>query len=200
MAIKFHVFDAVSLEEWMNQRCELAFSGRHEKAYDIVDSIDSRNVRIVRSILVSDEATIRELYVKYLDEGYEGVMLKDPNAMYTWKRSKAILKLKPFCTHEGVVVGWYKGGVGTKRENDFGGFEVKLPNGVVTRVGSGFTDALKSEINQQVDSYIGRIVECQAQPPLTEDGCMRFPVFLRFRSESDVAKEVIEIRNSLLAG
>lgn len=194
-----HVFDCVSLEEWKNQRCELEFSGRHEKAYDIVDMIKSKNVQIVRSILTNDEDALRDLYIKYLDKGFEGVMLKDPNAMYAWKRSKAILKLKPFCTHEGVVVGWYKGGVGTKRENDFGGFEVKLPNGVVTRVGSGFTDALKSEINGSVDSYIGRIVECQAQPPLTEDGCMRFPVFIRFRSESDVSKEVIEIRNSILS-
>ena len=193
----FHVFDAISNDDWVEEKSQLRFEDRIPQIDSIISTVNSQHVRRVATQKVSSEDEIFKLYSQFLSEGYEGVMIKDPGSPYQWKRSKAILKLKPFCTHEGVVVGWYKGGVGTKRENEFGGFEVKLPNGVVTRVGSGFTDSLKSEINtKNPDSYIGSIVECQAQPPLTEEGCMRFPVYIRFRDESDVAKEVLEVRDS----
>lgn len=191
--MNYHVFDAVSLEDWKTQNSNLEFSCRHEMANDIVKMINSFNIKIVESILIDTEQDLRKYYLKYLDEGYEGVMLKDPNAKYVWKRSKAIMKLKPVSTHEGVVVNWVEGKRGTKREGMFGGFTVLFPNGVTTNVASGFNDKLKAEVQLNgADSYIGKIVECEAQPPFTEDGRLRFPVFVRFRDKSDVAKEVLE--------
>lgn len=96
-------------------------------------------------------------------------------------------------------MGHYEGRRGTKREGLFSGFQVVLPNGVVTRVGGGFDDKLKASIQLEgPDGYIGRIVEIEAQPdPLTTDGLTydgkaRFPVFTRFRDPSDVDPKVIE--------
>jgi hypothetical protein len=74
---------------------------------------------------------------------------------------------------------------GSKREGLWGGFEVVLPNGVVTRVAGGFTDKLKAEINLDPDSWIGRIFEMKGQPDpqtgdgLTKDGKVRFPAYIR---------------------
>jgi ATP-dependent DNA ligase len=106
--------------------------------------------------------------------------------------------LKPYVTYEGVIVGWYKGRRGTKREGLFSGFNVVLSNGVVTRVGGGFNDATRAQIQLDgPDTWIGKIVECEAQPDpltkdgLTEDGKMRFPVYVRTRSEADVDPKVI---------
>lgn len=89
------------------------------------------------------------------------------------------------------MVGWYKASEATKRAGQFGGFRVLTPNGMVTRVGGGYSDKLKTEVNENPESWIGRIVECEHQPPFTPDGKMRFPVFCRFRSESDVDPKVL---------
>src|SRR5579885_1426837 len=132
-----------------------------------------------------------------MNEGYEGVMLKTLHTPYEWDRSKNILKLKPCVTYEGVIVGSYEGRKNTKREGQFGGFYVLLPNQVITRVGGGFNDALRGQIQTEgPETWNGRIAECEAQPdPLTKDGLtvdgkMRFPVYTRIRNANDVAKEV----------
>lgn len=189
----YHVFDCVSIDNWQTQENKSQFSSRNQAVNDLVKVIASDKVRAVPSTLINNEEELRSFYLKYLDEGYEGVMLKDPNAKYVWKRSKAILKLKPVSTHEGVVVNWVEGKRGTKREGMFGGFTVLFPNGVTTNVASGFNDKLKAEVQLNgADSYIGKVVECEAQPPFTDDGRLRFPVFVRFRDKSDVAPEVLE--------
>lgn len=125
-------------------------------------------------------------------------MVKDLKSKYSFKRSDSVLKLKPVTTYEGVVVSSYEGRRGSKREGLWGGFEVVLPNGVVTRVGSGFTDKLKAEINLNEESWIGKVVELEGQPDplthdgLTKDGKVRFPVYIRTRDFSDVDPKVIE--------
>jgi len=100
--------------------------------------------------------------------------------------------------YEGIIVGHYEGRRGSKREGLWGGFEVMLSNGIVTRVGSGFTDKMKAEINLNPDSWIGRIVEMEGQPDpltgdgLTKDGKVRFPVYVRERDSRDVDHQIIE--------
>ena len=133
-----------------------------------------------------------------MEDGFEGIMLKVLDAKYAFKRSKAVLKMKPVTTYEGVIVGHYLGGVGSKRESLWGGFNVMMPNGVMTRVGGGYTDVLKAEIGIEPDMYIGKIMEVEGQPdPLTTDGLtregkVRFPVFVRFRNENDVECKVVQ--------
>ena len=94
-------------------------------------------------------------------------------------------------------MGSYEGKRGSKREGLWGGFEVVLQNGIVTRVAGGFTDKLKSEINMDPESWIRRVVEMEGQPdPLTGDGLtidgkVRFPVFIRVRDPRDVDPRVL---------
>ena len=91
------------------------------------------------------------------------------------------------------MVGWHLSPDRTKRAGQFGGFHVLTPNGVVTKVGGGYTDALKQKIQDEgPDTYIGRIVECEHQPPFTADGKLRFPVFSRFRDPSDVDPKILK--------
>lgn len=189
----YHVFDIVPLSDWKLQKSGLEYSERLKILHDSFKSHPKQTkVQFVKNKNCANENEIKEFYLECLAEGYEGVMLKDESAKYQWKRSKSILKLKPVTTHEGVIVGWYNAKESTKRAGQFGGFNVLLPNGVTTRVGGGYTDEIKKRVQEECpDSYIGRIVECEAQL-LTQDGCMRFPVFSRFRDESDVDPNVIK--------
>lgn len=190
----YNVFDIVFLENWRKQEFDLSFEDRRFNLESVVNNlIKSDKIKLVPSTLINNENELRNFYIKYLNENFEGVMLKDPNAKYVWKRSKAIMKLKPVSTHEGIVVDWIEGKRGTKREGMFGGFTVLFPNGVTTNVASGFNDKLKAEIQLEgPDSYVGTIVECEAQPPFTDEGRLRFPVFVRIRNQKDVDPKIIE--------
>lgn len=194
--IVFHVFDGMPLQDWVAQCSELVLTQRLQYVRDVLEPIVGdtfSKVKLVGGVMVNNELQLLETYSKFMNMGYEGIMLKDQGAQYLFKRSSSILKMKPYTTYEGVIVGHYEGRNGTKNEGLFGGFEVLLPNGVITRVGSGFTDEARSEIHiTGPESYVGKIVEIEGQPDpmtkdgLTRDGKVRFPVFCRFRDVSDV--------------
>lgn len=195
----YNVFDAIMLKEWLTQEGVMGYGNRVGIVAQVVERVNSPCVCRVPHVLAQDEKQLLEFFQKCMDEGYEGVMLKTLGAPYVWKRSDNIRKLKPCVTYEGVVVGHYEGRRGTKREGLFGGFELLLPNGVVTRLGGGFSDVLKASIQLDgPDTYVGRIAEIEAQPDpmtpdgLTADGKARFPVFIRFRDESDVDPKVMQ--------
>jgi len=74
----------------------------------------------------------------------------------------------------------------------------------VTRVGGGFSDKMKAEIDLDPGSWVGKIIEMEGQPEpstsdgLTKDGKIRFPVFVRVRDERDVDQKVIEAGRKFL--
>lgn len=198
--IVYNVFDAMPLNDWINQDSTMPYAERVKLVLTVVDNCREPNapVKQVPHIMARNESELKAYFAKCMDEGFEGVMLKTLNTPYKFKRSDNILKLKPCVTYEGVIVGHYQGRRGTKREGLFGGFRVVLPNGIVTRVGGGFSDELKALIQLEgPDTWIGKIIEIEAQPDplttdgLTRDGKARFPVYVRTRSENDVDPSVI---------
>jgi len=200
--IVYNVFDAIPVDDWIAQETQLTLAQRcllaHEAVLATLDFEGRPCVRQVPHAIVNNEEELRDYFSRCMDEGHEGVMLKAPGAVYEWDRSRSIMKLKPCATFEGTVVSWYEGRRGTKREGQFGGFEVLLPNGITTSVGGGFSDVLRAQIQlEDPSSWIGRIVECEAQPdPATKDGLtvagkMRFPVFIRERSPADVDPAIV---------
>jgi ATP-dependent DNA ligase len=197
MAIKFHVFDAMLFDVWKSQDSCSDLEERVKLVTELVDMTDSPNVVAVVGVNVTNQYELLSVYSKFTEQGYEGVMVKDLDAPYVFKRTDAVRKLKPVATYEGVVVGHYLGNRGSKREGLWGGFEVLMPNGVVTRVGGGYTDKLKSEISVNPDAWLGKILEVEGQPDpqtsdgLTKDGKVRFPVFIRERDPRDVDPRVL---------
>jgi DNA ligase-1 len=110
-------------------------------------AIESENdhVFLHRQIRLSDdEAEARELLERYLagilDQGGEGVMIRDPSACWTPKRHSGILKYKPFLDDEAKVIG-FVAGEGGKTGNLLGhiGALIVEWNGVEFRLGTGMT-------------------------------------------------------------
>ncbi len=200
----FHVFDALHFSDWRDQHNDLELKDRVDLVAELVGQVASPVVVQVPGRLVNNKEELLDAYMADTDAGYEGIMLKDLDAPYLFKRSSNIRKMKPVATYEGIIVGNYEGKRGSKREGLWGGFEVVLPNGVVTRVAGGFTDKLKSEINMEPDSWIGRVVEMEGQPDpltgdgLTKDGKVRFPVFIRERDVRDVDPKVLSAGDTYL--
>ncbi|NBX84938.1 MAG: hypothetical protein EBQ95_04920, partial [Gammaproteobacteria bacterium] len=186
-------------EDWKNQNNSTILSKRIEKTAELIAQVQSPCIIHVEGSNISSHEELMNFYSQCMSKGYEGIMVKSINSSYAFKRSNSVLKLKPVSTAELMIVGHYKGTRGSKREELWGGFEALGVNGIVTRVGGGFNDKIRAEIQTGgPDSYIGNIIECEYQPdPLTADGFtvdgkLRFPVFVRFRDNSDVDDNLIK--------
>ena len=117
--------------------------------------------------------------------GYEGIMIKDPEAKYETKRTVAWLKQKPFIEVSLEVVNVEEG-----TGKNLGRLGALVCSGsddgkdITVNVGSGLSDALRDSIWSARDSVIGQIVEVRADAvTMNQDGTysLRFPRFLRFR-------------------
>jgi DNA ligase 1 len=129
------------------------------------------------------QARYKEINAKAIAGGYEGIMLKDPNAGYECKRSVAWLKLKPFIEVSLTVVATEEGT--GKNVGKMGALVCEgVDDGKAIRVnvGSGFTDEQRDEFwSCRVD---GQVVEVRADAVTqNQDGTysLRFPRFKSFR-------------------
>ena len=127
----------------------------------------------------------KEINAQAVAGGYEGIMIKDPEAHYECKRSVAWLKLKPFI-EVSLEVTAIEEGTG-RNEGKLGAFVCSGRDDgkdIVVNVGSGFSDSDRDSYWRERDAVIGNIVEVRADAiTQNQDGTysLRFPRFLRFR-------------------
>ena len=131
----------------------------------------------------SNYMRLGEIAREYIRKGEEGIIVKDINAPYEFKRSNYWLKFKNKDTIDVRITGRYKGESNTKYENTLGGLIVDY-NGSELRCGSGFTDEERDEIWKMGDSVIGMMCEISYMEE-TKTGSLRHPVFERFRFDLD---------------
>ena len=120
-----------------------------------------------------------------VEGGYEGVLIKDPNAPYKCKRTHAWLKAKPFIevTLEVTAV---EEGTG-RNEGRLGALVCAGQDDgkdIHVNVGSGFTDDNRSQFWNARNDVIGNLVEVRADAVTqNQDGTysLRFPRFKTFR-------------------
>ena len=117
--------------------------------------------------------------------GYEGIMIKDPDASYECKRTASWLKLKPFIEVSLSVVAIEEG---TGRNvGKLGAFICEGEDDgrkIQVNVGSGFSDSQRGDFYGNDGDIIGKIVEVRADAVTqNQDGTysLRFPRFKSFR-------------------
>ena len=127
----------------------------------------------------------KEINAQAVAGGYEGIMIKDPEAGYKCKRSVAWLKLKPFIEVSLTVVAVEEG-----TGKNIGRLGALVCEGkddgkdIIVNVGSGFTDSDRDSFWSSREELIGHVVEVRADAiTQNQDGSysLRFPRFLRFR-------------------
>ena len=148
------------------------------------------NVAVVGHELVdlnTDEGKVRykEINTQAIAGGYEGIMLKDPEAPYECKRSTSWLKLKPFI-EVSLEVKQVEEGTG----KNLGRLGALVCSGqddgkdITVNVGSGFSDDQRNSFWANRDNLLGQVVEVRADAVTqNQDGTysLRFPRFLHFR-------------------
>ena len=120
-----------------------------------------------------------------VEAGYEGIMIKDPDAKYECKRSTSWLKQKPFI-EVSLSITAVEEGTG-RNVGRLGALVCEgVDNGktISVNVGSGFSDGDRSSFWTERDTLAGQVVEVRADAVTqNQDGTysLRFPRFLRFR-------------------
>ena len=155
------------------------------------------NVTVVAQEMVdldTPEGQLRykEINVKAIAGGYEGIMLKDALAGYKCKRSVAWLKLKPFI-EVSLTVTAVEEGTG-KNVGKLGALVCEGTDDgkdICVNVGSGFSDDNREAYWTARDAVVGKVVEVRADAiTQNQDGTysLRFPRFLTFRGFADGEK------------
>lgn len=111
-----------------------------------------------------------ELMQLVLHKGGEGLMLRQPGSMYEAGRSKSLYKHKLWYDAEALVVG-HEYGQG-EHKGRMGACKVKMENGQIISVGSGFSQAQRNAWQPAV----GTIIRYRFQE-LSHDGFPRFPIY-----------------------
>lgn len=197
--LTFRVFDHIRFPE-------KRYTDRHNLLH--FDAIRHPNVIVheQRVVMTLDELLTYE--EACLDEGYEGLILRDPNAPYKMGRSTVkegyLLKLKRFSDAEATIVNCFErehnGNEATVDElgrtkrsshkagktgrGDLGGFVLRLVDGTEFSCGTGFTDSERAEYWARRNELIGRLVKFKHFPIGSKDA-PRHPVWLGFRDPID---------------
>ena len=188
-----HLFDMIPLRDFQRGKYQLSQILRSEKLRNWFEDkvfLKLVNVQILNQELVNlDTAEGQQRYKEInraaIAGGYEGIMLKDPDAPYECKRSTAWLKLKPFIEVTLEVIGFEEGtGKNVGRLGALVGRGQEDGRLITVNVGSGYSDALRDDIWANRNNVTGQMFEARADAVTqAQNGeySLRFPRFLRFR-------------------
>lgn len=181
----FIVWDTLTEHEFFNRLCYLSQKERKIRLNNIL--IDSANIQpedfvsVMPYAHVLDEEHAYELHCDYIARGYEGSIIKDANALYSFdtksRRGYGWQKIKDFHTEDYKIISVTEG---TGKYTGMMGAVFVDVNGVDVKVGSGFSDLQRKLIYDNPENYIGAYIEVQYQEK-TKDNSLRFPSFKRFR-------------------
>lgn len=185
-----NLFDIISLREFQSGRGEhtqiersQALRGWYEAIKDHMPNVSVLNHEEVDLDTLAGQARFSDINNRAIKGGYEGIMIKDPDAVYETKRTTAWLKQKPFIEVSLTVVDTEEGtGKNVGRMGALVCEGIDDGRSIRVNVGSGFTDQQRDDFwNCRAD---GHIVEVRADAVTqNQDGTysLRFPRFLRFR-------------------
>lgn len=187
---ELYLFDAVPLLEFQQGTSPIAQVRRSNWLEDWLIANPIAHVYTMDYAVVDlDTEEGQKLFSQYnksaVENGFEGIMIKDLEAPYECKRTRSWLKSKPFIE---VTLEVENVEVGTGRNKSRMGALVCRGNDsgkeIAVNVGSGFSDGDRDSIWLDRDRVIGQLVEIRADAiTQNQDGSysLRFPRFKCWR-------------------
>jgi len=165
--IKFMVFDM--------PKHQGTFSERIKKMNLLKRQINSPYLNIIKQEKIESISKLQQRLKKIIAEQGEGLMLHFEDAHYKQGRSNDLMKLKHHQDAEAIVLEHTQGK--GKYKGMLGALIVRTPEGIIFRIGTGFTDRQRDfppSIGSTITyKYIGK----------TQKGVPRFASFMRVREK-----------------
>jgi DNA ligase-1 len=166
--VQYHVYDLVDLDRPFSDRT-VELEGLHMQAPLIG----------VQTLLAADEDEAMLHFDRFLEQGYEGCMVRNGGGKYVNKRSADLLKIKEFDDGEFTVVG-VKEGRGKLAGHAI--FVCAFGDKTFDAKMKGKTEVLKTYW-ENPGLALGRSLTVKYQGLTNKAGVPRFPVALRFRDD-----------------
>jgi len=165
-SLVFYAFDYFN-----TKRPDLPFAERQ-------NILRQKTPTIVDTFLVSKKSEISEYHAKFVEEGHEGIMIREATSAYeVGKRSNYLLKYKEFQTEEYEIVG---AKTGHGRDADAVVWVCKTEDGHEFTVKPEGTIKVREQYYKHRNKYIGKLLTVRFQN-LTALGVPRFPVGVAIR-------------------
>lgn len=199
-ALRFGVFDLIP-----RTLPGVYFEGRYRQLSDLRGMFSSPAVVVLTHKRARNEKELLAFEAKWLDKGYEGIIIRDPLAEYKEHYStpthQGYLRLKRFVEGEGEVIGFSEQETNNNAKVDgkktshkagkvgagvLGSLAIRdLKTGQVFSVGAGFTDGQREKLWRMRETLPGLVVRHRTFPKGAKDR-PRFPTFAGFRDRRDL--------------
>ena len=173
--VQFHVYDIVVALNAYEERLDHLIDIIAERTYD-GHFIDNDHVRLTKTVYIKNIDEAKEWHEKFLNEGYEGSIYRNPDGLYKGTRSWDLMKFKDFHDAEARIVG-YEEGQG-KRSGTLGKFLMKDEDGneFGCPPGKGYDYNQMATMLNNIHLYIGKIATF-TYFQRTQAGSYRHPLF-----------------------
>lgn len=182
--VKMLVFDAMSVTDFYLENCPTPYSERRNLLQNISDSSQLTFFEVLPILYQGrDRKQIERVLNEQIENGEEGIMLNLNDGLYSFNRTKELLKVKKMHDVDLEVIRLDSGS--NSNENKLGAFIVNY-KGHEVRVGSGIDKETREAVWANPDEYIGRVIKVQYfEETSNQQGgvSLRFPVFLGFRDD-----------------
>ena len=167
-AIQFHLFDIINDQPQMKRQL-------------IIENLRGLSpwIKVVPFWLCSNLDEVLRAYDKIIEQGYEGIIVRDVNAPYVRKRSTQVMKFKPKQEDEYEIVGTQEEVdiYGTPKDS-LGSLVCKSNDGNLFNVGTGFTADRRRELWDIRGILPGMKAKVKYQHITSGNRVPRFPVFV----------------------
>lgn len=151
------------------------FTDRIAKAGAWFAEHPSRYAFVIPQTPVRDRTQLQKELKRIEKLGGEGLIIRDPQALYTAGRSPTILKVKSYQDAEATVIDQLPGQ--GRNEGRLGALLVRMEDGTEFKIGSGFSDAERGN-----PPPVGSVVTFKYYGSF-QSGIPRFPSYLRQRAD-----------------
>lgn len=190
----FKTWTVIPLPDWDRRKCRLTEIERKSLLTTVVEAIDSKKItqsKYQQYNVLTDAIVQRDLKVA-VGLGKEGLVIKERDGLYLFKKCRGWMKLKPYYEADMTIIDAEeeKSKAG-KLKNSLGAVIVKgvIDNKKIkTRVGGGYKrkDRIDLWKMHKKGKLVGKVIEMKHEG-LTINNALRFPRFTRMRWDKEKA-------------
>ena len=148
------VWDCIPYEEWIKGKWEVQLYKRRKILKDFIKD----NIHLVEYKIVKTKEEIFEYYYKKLQDGEEGIILKDPNSIWKDGKYKEIQKFKNVIELDLKIVDYKYGTIGSKYENVINRLVLETEDGKLKTTASGISEEMMNYLTKEKDNLKNKIV------------------------------------------
>lgn len=172
----FNAFDYMPVHDFEACICNTPYIDRLAKLKEIIDAANTPVLTLALTWIARTPAQVNEVYMDTISQNLEGLILKSPTHLYSFKRSADWVKLKEVKTADLLCVDWAPGT--GKYEGMIGALVcegVVEGKQVLVSIGSGLTDADRAD---HPSDYLSNIIEVKYNSVIQDSKTGRWSLFL----------------------